>query len=178
MNPKLLVLAKTALVTAAAFSLFSLYSKHVPYSLVFNRTASIPVGVYWAEDVAPGELARGDLACFPYAPTAWSAERKYFPAGVLLCKPVAGLAGDIVQRTENKLLVTPAGATQTKLLGEYAQADSAGRPLPQDALSNGPIPEGKVLMIAGTYKNSLDSRYLGLIPAAQLKRRIHPLYTW
>lgn len=178
MNPRLAVLAKTALVSAAAFSLFSLYSKHVPYSLVWNRTPSIPLGLYLAEEIQPGQLVRGELACFTYAPSAWAQERKYFPAGVLLCKPVMGMAGDLIQHDGNKLFVTPVGAVQPKLLGEYTQADSANRPLPQDALANGAIPENTFLMVAGAHANSLDSRYLGLIPAAQIQRRIHPLYTW
>jgi len=178
LNPKLAVLAKTALVTAAAFSLFSFYSKNVPYSLVWNRTPSIPMGVYLAEEVSPGQLIRGDLACFTYEPAAWALERKYFPVGVLLCKPVMGVAGDTVQRDGNKLVITSAGTKQPKVLGEYTQTDSARRPLPQDALTPGTIPENAFLMVAGAHANSLDSRYLGLIPAAQIKRRIHPLYTW
>jgi conjugative transfer signal peptidase TraF len=177
-NPKLVVLAKTALVTAAAFSLFSLYSSYVPYSLVWNRTPSIPMGVYLSEEVTPSQLVRGNLACFAYAPAAWALERKYFPVGVALCKPVMGVAGDVVQHDGDKLFVIPAGTTQPQLLGEYTQTDSAHRPLPQDALSNGAIPQNAFLMVAGAHKNSLDSRYLGLIPAAQVQRRIHPLYTW
>lgn len=178
MNPRLAVLAKTALVTAAAFSLFSLYSKNVPYSLAWNRTPSIPMGLYLTETITPTKLVRGDIACFEYAPPDWARQRKYFPAGVSLCKPVAGMAGDVVRHEGTKLFIKTAGDAEFKFLGDYAATDSVKRPLPQDALPEGAIPEGSFLMIAGRHPNSLDSRYLGLVPAASLKRRIHPLYTW
>lgn len=176
MNPRLAILAKTALVTAAAFSLFSVYSRNVPYSLVWNRTPSIPMGLYWAEDVSAAQLQRGELACFPYAAPAWAQERKYLPEGVSVCKPVAGLPGDVVRHVGNELFVAHDGRTQR--LGQYTAFDSAHRPLPQDVLADGPVPDGSLLMVAGAHDNSLDSRYIGLIPASHIQRRIHPLYTW
>lgn len=176
MNPRVAVLAKTALVAAAAFSLFSMYSRNVPYGLVWNRTPSIPMGLYWSEDVSAAQLRRGELACFPYESPAWARDRKYLPEGVSVCKPVAGLPGDVVRHAGKELFVSHDGATQK--LGQYAAFDSAQRPLPQDMLSDGPVSPGSLLMVAGAHDNSLDSRYIGLIPAERIQRRIHPIYTW
>jgi len=179
MNPRLLVLVKTAFVAFVAYSCFTTYSRVVPYSLVFNRTESIPIGLYWAEDIRASKLSRGDIACFPYATPDWAKDRRYLPDGLTVCKPVAGLPGDMVKREGNKLFVSYAETPQvSKMLGEYATHDSRKRPLPQDMLPMGAVPEGTLLMVAGAHANSLDSRYVGYIPAYTIQRRIHPIYTW
>jgi conjugative transfer signal peptidase TraF len=64
--------------------------------LVWNASASAPLGLYW---VWPGEApARGEMV-IAWAPPRWrvlAAERHYLPANVPLVKRVAAVRGDLV----------------------------------------------------------------------------------
>lgn len=178
MNRRWLAFKKTALILGASWLAFSLYSAFCPYSVVWNRTASIPMGVYLAERVDPSMLAHDDAACFRYVAPSWAKDRHYFPDGFMLCKYVKGLPGDTVTVSGNTVQVHWAGQSQFRPTGTLAAEDSAQRPLPPDALATQVIPSGFLLLVAPAHPNSLDSRYLGLIPAAQVTTRIHPLITW
>lgn len=177
MNKHLVALAKTAFVAVAAYAAFSTYSRVSPYSLVWNRTASIPLGVYLAKELRGSAIERGELGCFDYAAPDWARERHYFPDGFRLCKPVVGMPGDVIERDGATLRLRVQGADAVTV-GTYASTDSRGRPMPQDALSTGAVPEGSLLLVAGAHANSLDSRYLGLIPARAVRLRLTPLLTW
>lgn len=171
-------LGKTALVGAAALALFNLFTHFVPYSLVWNRTASVPLGLYLAEEVTGDELQRGDLGCFAYQAPSWAKDRKYFPDGFKLCKPVAAVAGDTYALLNGKLMVRHQATGRELVAGEMAKADSAGRALPQNALDAAVLQPGQMLLVAGAHANSLDSRYLGVIATAQVKLRLYPLWTY
>lgn len=147
-----------------------------PYSLVWNRTASIPIGLYLSEKVSGTELHRGDLACFPYEPPAWAEPRTYFVKGLRLCKHVSGLPGDILTKDETGLWQVSSKEGNVRQIGPLLKADSKGQPLPQNALKEGALEAGEVLMSAPP-KNSLDSRYLGPIAISKLNTRIYPLWT-
>lgn len=157
--------------------LAALYKAFVPFSLVYNSTASIPKGIYLAKEVQGASLTRGDTACFAYSSPPWAQARAYFPEGRRLCKYVLGLPGDVLEVSEGVLTVTHKGKEHPGLEVELAKVDSKGRELPQDALSSGGIPEGRVLMLGPEHKNSLDSRYLGLVPLSQLKHQLWPVFT-
>jgi len=62
--------------------------------LVWNASASAPIGLYWADHVVP---ARGDFVLAELPPRAQrlAAERSYLPKGVPLVKRVAALARPI-----------------------------------------------------------------------------------
>lgn len=170
-----LLTAATLVVGCAVLAI--LYKAFVPYSLVYNTTASIPKGVYLAKEVQGTSLTRGDTACFAYSSPLWAQERAYFPEGRRLCKYLLALPGDSIEVRDGVLTVTHKGKEHPSLEVELAAADSKGRALPQDALSTGSIPEGMGLVLGPEHKNSLDSRYLGLVPLSRLKHQLWPVFT-
>lgn len=168
---------KTLGIGAVAMSAFWAYTNYCPFSLVYNRTASIPKGLYFAEQVSASALNRGDITCFAYHAPEWAKERRYFPEGFRLCKPIAGLAGDRVALDGHAVWLEREGHSRIRL-GEFASRDTAGRPLPTGVLQAGVIPEGKALLIAGAHANSFDSRYLGLFNSQEFSLKLTPLLTF
>lgn len=146
-----------------------------PYSLAYNRSPSIPMGLYLTKRVTADALAPGDIGCFAYRAPEWARDRGYFPAGIRLCKYVYGLPGTAVVRDGDGLWV---GDRVGSPVAQYSHADSKGRPLYQDALATGVVPPDTLLMLAPARKNSFDSRYLGYIPAAEVKTQAWPIWTY
>lgn len=145
-----------------------------PYSLAYNRTPSIPMGVYLTKRVTSDVLVPGDIGCFAYRAPEWAQDRSYFPSGMRLCKYVYGRPGTAVFRDGDALWV---GERAGPPVAHYSDADSKGRPLYQDALATGVVPAGTLLMLAPARKNSFDSRYLGYIPAEDVRTQAWPLWT-
>lgn len=168
----------TALAMMLAFLAFTIYSRYIPFSFVWNRTPSIPMGLYFAKERQGEAIERGQLACFAFKTPDWAQGRKYFPDGAKLCKPVVGMPGDTIVREGNEIQVrTPGGRVLTA--GKLAATDSKGRPLPQDVLTPGQtIPFGMYLLAAPRHATSSDSRYLGLISLDRLSHRVWPLITY
>jgi type IV secretory pathway protease TraF len=173
-SARLSLLTVAAVAGAAALAVLA-YRAFVPYELAFNTTHSIPQGLYFAKAGGPAPLERGQAVCFAYVPPAWAQGRDYFEPGRRLCKYVAALPGDQIVREGLSLTISSPQGLLLLATGLSA-ADSKGQPLPLDALETGAVPEGKVLLLAPANKNSLDSRYLGLIRQAALSHQIWPLW--
>jgi type IV secretory pathway protease TraF len=86
-----------------------------------------------------------------------------------LLKPVAALAGEEVCVHQGELWVAGQGYGPI-----YLEAE--GKPLPQfDGCHV--VPEGAVLL-ASTQPKSLDGRYFGMTPMAELTAQAVPLWVW
>jgi conjugative transfer signal peptidase TraF len=123
-------------------------------ALVWNASASAPIGLYRLE--APGELARGDMvvAWAPLGVRRLAAERHYLPANVPLVKRVAAGPGDRVCAAGEAVFVNGALAARRR------ETDEAGRPLP--AWSGCfELGEGHLLLLMPA-PDSFDGRYFGL----------------
>lgn len=145
-----------------------------PYSLVWNRTASLPTGLYLAQEIKGTSVNRGDLACFPYVSPTWAKPRRYFVEGLRLCKVVTGLPGDFLRHEGEQWIVeSPQKARHN--VGALLPFDAQGRSLPAHALTEGSVPEGQLILIAPP-QNSLDSRYLGPISQANITTKIRPIW--
>lgn len=168
----------SAAIFLAAICVFKAYSEFSPYALVYNRTASIPLGIYFGEKVSRTELKIGDTACFPYHAPAWAEDRHYFPEGFTLCKHVYGMPGDKLQIQNGELDVFPHNGEAFKLPDAFAEKDSKARAL-APALTDGMVlQDGQYLLLAPAHKNSLDSRYLGPVTLPDSTMRVKPLLTW
>jgi type IV secretory pathway protease TraF len=91
--------------------------------LVWNATASSPIGLYrisHAREIAPGDMV---LARPPEAARRLAAERRYLPANVPLVKQVAAAHGDRVCALGEALFVNG------RFLALRRREDAAGRPL-------------------------------------------------
>ncbi len=144
----------------------------VPTSLklVWNASASVPVGFYSIEPAERLEVA--DLvAVMPPEPlAAFMVERGYVGPDVPLLKRVMALPGQRVCR--HSRAVTVDGVP----LGEAFDRDSRGRDLPAWQGCRR-VANGEVFLMNPEARDSLDGRYFGPLPASAVIGRATPLYT-
>ena len=142
----------------------------VPVKLVWNASASAPIGLYEIEP-AHHPAVTDLLAVRPPKPLAdFMVERGYIGQGVPLMKRVMALPGQVVCRTG--LSITVDGVP----LGDALDSDRKGRPLPvwQGCRR---IAAGDLFLMNADVRDSLDGRYFGPIPARSVIGRAIPLYT-
>jgi len=140
-----------------------------PPRLLFNTTASAPIGLYAIE---PGRFHTGDLvAVFPPSDLArWMAVRGYLPANVPLLKTLVAERGARVCGGASGLTVNG------RWLAKAQPRDHWGRRLPRfDGCQV--LSADDVLLINAAAPNSLDSRYFGPVPRRGVVGRARPLWT-
>jgi conjugative transfer signal peptidase TraF len=142
---------------------------HVPV-LLWNATASAPLGFYRLTPVAEARV--GDLVALrpPQRLAAWLATSGYLPMGVPLLKRVAAVAGQEVCRKAERITVDGA------LVARASARDGRGRRLP--VWSGCRLLGAGELFLLNPPRTSLDGRYFGPSPAADLLGRAEPLWTW
>lgn len=117
-------LAIAALIGCIAAPLAASMLWKPPVLLVWNASASAPIGLYRLR--ADSAVGRGDMvvAWTPEPARALAARRHYLPANVPLVKRVAAVAGDQICSAGSALLINgrPAATRQ--------RSDAAGRPMP------------------------------------------------
>ncbi|WP_413993297.1 S26 family signal peptidase [Labrys okinawensis] len=142
----------------------------MPIKLIWNASASAPIGFYTIDFGRPFEVT--DLvAVDPPEPLAsFLAERGYLPKGVPLLKRVRAVSGQTVCRSN--LAITVDGIEA----GTALERDRTGRPLPvwRGCLR---IPAGEIFLMNGQVRDSLDGRYFGLLSTDQIIGRAVPLWT-
>lgn len=163
-----------AIATAATAGFFVscfaiLAAKQPAPSLVWNASASVPIGLY---RVAPAaELRPGDLVAIapPADVASFLAARHYLPEGLPLLKHVAALPGARVCRSGVFITVNGAGAARA------LPRDPAGRPLP---VWHGCRIVGRhEIFLVNASPQSLDGRYFGPFPASGLLGIARPILT-
>jgi conjugative transfer signal peptidase TraF len=163
-RPAILLLAAMGLASLAAPSVAVL-----PALLIWNASASVPLGLYRVE--RPTEHEVGDLVVvMPPAPlAAFMVTRGYIGADVPLLKHVAGLPGQRVCRS---------GATVTVdgvVLGEALPRDRLGRDLP-DWQGCRLLQDGEIFLMNREVRDSLDGRYFGSLPADAVIGKARPIW--
>ncbi len=142
----------------------------IPLRLIWNASASVPVGFYDLDP--PRHLEVGDLvAVMPEKPLAdWMVERGYIGRGVPLMKHIAALPGQTVCRTGNAVTVDAVP------FGDALDRDKRGRPLPvwQGCRR---IADGDIFLMNPDVPDSLDGRYFGPFVARAIIGKATPLYT-
>jgi conjugative transfer signal peptidase TraF len=143
---------------------------HITPKLVWNASASTPIGLYRIRPAA--QLAVGDLVAVdaPEPLASFLADNGYLPRGVPLMKRVAGLAGQQVCR--NGLAITVDGIE----IGKALEHDHLGRPLPVWQACRR-IVGGEVFLMNAQVHDSLDGRYFGPIATSLIIGRATPLWT-
>ena len=153
----------------AAVALLALSAvAELPTRLVWNASASVPVGLYavrTAESIRTSVLV---LARPPERIATYMDERRYVPSGVPLLKRVEALASDTVCRRGD--IVTVNGEPRAVALA----ADRFGRPLP---IWSGcrRLQDGQVFLLNRDAPESFDGRYFGVLPASTIIGRATPL---
>jgi len=160
---------RAALLGAAVAALAATIAFPPAPRLLWNASASAPVGLY---AVTPGaRLERGDMAIAWPPPSArrLAARRRYLPLGVPLVKRVAGVAGDTICAADRTVLVNRTPVAVRRL------ADAAGRPLPawQGCFTLG---AGSVFLLMRESPDSFDGRYFGGTRAQDVIGKATPLW--
>jgi conjugative transfer signal peptidase TraF len=141
-----------------------------PVALVWNASASVPVGLY---RIAPASTVRpGMIAVARPAPhlARLMTTRGYLGSGALLLKPVAAAAGQTICR---------AGFTITidgQPVATALRADRIGRPLPAWSGCR-VLPPDTVFLLARDVAASFDGRYFGPVATARIVGRAMPVWT-
>jgi conjugative transfer signal peptidase TraF len=139
--------------------------------LVYNASASAPLGFYRLIPDAP--VARGDLVLAHLPPSAarLAADRRYLPLSVPVVKRVAALARDLVCASAGVLTIN------NRVAARALRTDSEGRSLPAWHGCR-PLDAGEVFLLMTNVPASFDGRYFGPIPATAIIGRLVPLWTW
>lgn len=164
---------RTAWIMTAAFATLmagaSMMSRPVP-KLVWNASASVPVGLYAIHPI--DFIHSGDLVLVmpPEAVARYLDQRGYLPLGVPILKHVLALPGHSVCRIGRTIAVD--GVT----VGDARDRDYQGRCLPvwQGCRI---VPDGEIFLMNSRSQDSFDGRYIGPLPASMVVGRATPLWT-
>lgn len=142
----------------------------VPMRLVWNASASVPIGFYDIEP--PRHLAVGDLvAVLPDEPLiGMMVERGYIAPGVPLLKRIAALPGQDVCRLRSTITVDAVP------IGTALERDRKDRPLPTWRGCRR-IAADELFLMNTDVPDSLDGRYFGPLPRKTVIGRAVPLWT-
>jgi conjugative transfer signal peptidase TraF len=162
------ILALTAL---GALALLAPWLADVPPIVVWNATASAPIGLYAV--IRTRELGVGDwvLLRLDASTAAEYAARGYLPNGVPLLKRIRAVAGMAVCAHDGALFV--AG----EHVADALPSDGAGRPLTA-WVGCRTLATDEILVLNGDIPASLDGRYLGPSLRTSIAGRAIPLWTW
>jgi conjugative transfer signal peptidase TraF len=142
----------------------------IPVRLVWNASASVPLGLYKVG--SPHDLHDGDLvAVIPPKPLAdFMAARGYLGRNVPLMKHVAALPGQMVCRHGNAITI------DRTLRAVALDRDRIGRRLPVWQGCHR-IDVGSIFLMNSAVPDSLDGRYFGPIPTRAVIGKAAPIYT-
>lgn len=141
---------------------------HAP-RIVWNASASVPVGLYVLH--SSRRFRVGDLVAVrpPPALAAWLADRGYLDRGALLLKHVAAVEGAHVCRGDLAVVV------ERRLVATALDRDNLGRPLPAWSGCR-QLADGDVFLLNVDVPTSLDGRYFGPIDARFIVGVATPLW--
>jgi len=138
--------------------------------LIWNASASAPIGFYWR--VASGP-SRGDLvlARAPLWARKLAAERRYLPLNVPIVKRVAAVAENVVCASGEAISI------DGYLVARRLPSDRMGRPLPQwEGCET--LGAGEFFLLMADVPDSFDGRYFGVTERRDIIGRLVPLWTW
>jgi conjugative transfer signal peptidase TraF len=138
--------------------------------LVWNATASAPVGLYFRR--ASSALNKNDLVLVspPVRVAALAAERGYLPMHVPLIKRAAAISGDMICAQGNTVWLNG------KVLLRRRKMDEKGRTLPQWSGCSR-LGSSDVFLAMASVRDSFDGRYFGPISTSNIVGHLVPLWT-
>jgi len=142
----------------------------LPTRLIWNATASTPIGFYTVETADALEVSELVALRPPEPLERFMVERGYSGRGVPLLKRVIGLPGQRVCRSSATITVDDVE------MGDALERDRMGRDLPvwQGCRI---IRDGELFLMNWEIRDSLDGRYFGPLPASSVIGRALPLWT-
>src|SRR5690606_11323048 len=142
----------------------------MPRRLIWNASASVPVGLYAVQEV--NQFRVGDLLAATPPPEIeeFLADGGYVPAAVPLIKHVAALPGQTICRIGNTITV------DMRVVGQARGHGSRGRPLPdwQGCLT---LATQQIFLMNTAMPDSLDGRYFGPFERSDIIGRAVAIWT-
>ena len=157
-----------AMLIGTSMLAFSWCAHPTPW-LLWNASASVPVGLYAVHPVGPLRVGQLLIIRPPASLARFLAERRYLPMGVPLIKHVAALPGQTVCRLGR--MITLDGKVEAAALDR----DTRGRALPVWQGCQEVAPHEVFLLNIGV-PDSLDGRYFGQLPDTTIIGRAAPLW--
>lgn len=143
---------------------------HPAPKLLWNASASVPIGLYAVRHALPLQFGELVVATPPRPLAQFFSTRRYLPLGVPLVKHILALSGQTVCR--RGIVITVDGAT----MGDALEHDRLGRALP-DWQGCRVLKPGEVFLMNRTPSDSLDGRYFGPLPTTSIVGRADPIWT-
>lgn len=137
--------------------------------LLWNASASLPIGLYRIDPGARATLGRAVAYRPTPAQTTLLARRGYLPEGVPLLKRVAAAAPSVVCRRGLDVSI------DGRLAARARRADRAGRPLPAWSGCHR-LHVSEVFLLASAAPDSFDSRYIGPVSRTRIIGPTTPLW--
>jgi conjugative transfer signal peptidase TraF len=141
-----------------------------PPRLIWNATASAPIGLY--EVRSQSTFTRGELVLV--RPPQWvrifAAARGYLPDTVPMVKRIAAENGDIVCRERDAITING------RVVAHALLADREGRALPTWSGCH-KLGDGEIFLLMDGVRASFDSRYFGPVPTTAIVGKVVPLWT-
>ena len=137
--------------------------------LVWNASASAPVGFYWR---VAGRPFQGDLvlAWAPLWARRLAAERGYLPFSLPLLKRVAAVEGQVVCASGDAISI------EGRLVAHRLASDRMDRPLPRwEGCET--LRAGEFFLLMADVPDSFDGRYFGITERRDIIGRLVPLWT-
>jgi len=143
----------------------------MPPRLIWNLSASVPIGMYMVRstpDLEPGQLV---AVMPPRALASFMAKRHYLGVGVPMLKRVVALPGQTVCQSRRRVRID--GAFTAMARG----VDSRSRTLPVWSGCHR-VTRDEVFLLNAEVSDSFDGRYYGVLPRSTVIGRAVPVWTW
>jgi conjugative transfer signal peptidase TraF len=138
--------------------------------LIWNATASAPIGLYEVRSQAT--FSRGELVLV--RPPKWvrifAAARGYLPDTVPMAKRIAAQNGDSVCRERDAITINH------RVVASALLADRDGRTLPTWSGCRR-LGKDDVFLLMDSVRASFDSRYFGPVPTTAIIGKLVPVWT-
>jgi conjugative transfer signal peptidase TraF len=138
--------------------------------LIWNATASAPIGLYEVRSQAI--FSRGELVLVrpPKWVRAFAAARGYLPDAVPMAKRIAAQNGDIVCRERDTI------AINNRVVARALLVDQDGRTLPTWSGCRR-LGKDEMFLLMDSVSASFDSRYFGPVASAAIIGKLVPIWT-
>jgi conjugative transfer signal peptidase TraF len=160
--------ARDPILAMAGLALCALFAPDRP-RLVWNATASAPVGLYaiaYATPLRRGELVLAEL---PGKVRALAANRGYLPLHVPLIKQIAALPNDRICAPGNRISINE------RIVALRLSSDSSHRPLPAWHGCH-TLTRQEVFLLMARVPTSFDGRYFGTVAQSAILGKLNPLW--
>ena len=136
-----------------------------------NISESLPRGIYFKHRLSENDFAPGSLVALPVPPVVgYLTARDWLSNDIPILKPIAAIEGDHVCITSGHLLIN------SKYVGDVANHDSKGLPLPQIVFCRN-LQKDEIWLSSTRIPNSFDSRYFGPVLTSDITYLVQPIFT-